>query len=74
LSAEVRNQARVAYRLFNANPYHSSLHFKQVHAVQPVYSARVGRNYRVVGLFEDGVVVWFWMGPHEQYERLLAGL
>ena len=74
LPAEVRGQARAAYRLFFANPHHSSLHFKRVHPVEPVYSARVGRNYRVVGLIEDGVIVWFWIGPHEQYERLLANL
>ena len=56
------------------SPHHSSLHFKRVHATQPVYSARVGRDYRVVGLFEDGVLVWFWIGPHEQYESLIANL
>jgi hypothetical protein len=43
--------------------------------MRPVYSARVGRNYRVVGLLEDDdVIVWFWIGPHEQYETLLAKL
>ncbi|HEX7151106.1 MAG TPA: hypothetical protein VF618_06425 [Thermoanaerobaculia bacterium] len=75
LPLEVRNQARDAYRLFLSNPHHSSLHFKRVHTKEPVYSARVGRNYRVVGLIEDdGVIVWFWIGPHEQYETLLANL
>ena len=30
---------------------------------------------RVVGLLEnDNVMVWFWIGPHEQYETLLANL
>jgi hypothetical protein len=75
LPEDARRQARVAYRLFSANPHHSSLHFKRVHAVEPVYSARVGRSHRVVGLLEDGnVMVWFWIGPHEQYETLLANL
>jgi hypothetical protein len=75
LPPEVRSHARVAYRLFAANPYHSSLHFKRVHATEEVYSARVGRSYRVVGLIEeDGIIVWFWIGPHEQYEKLLANL
>jgi len=75
LPREIRNQARVAYRLFAANPLHSSLHFKRVHAREPIYSARVGRSYRAVGLMEDGdVIVWFWIGPHEQYETLLANL
>jgi len=75
LPVEVRNQARVAYRLFVANPRHTSLHFKQVHTTKPIYSARVGRSYRVVGLLEaEGVIVWFWIGPHEHYETLLANL
>jgi hypothetical protein len=75
LSDEIRSQARVAYRLFTANPHHPSLHFKRVHVTEPVYSARVGRSYRVVGLLEeDNVIVWFWIGPHEQYETLLANL
>lgn len=75
LPAEIRNQARVAYRLFSANPHYSSLHFKRVHSKEPIYSARVGLHYRVVGLIEDGdVIVWFWIGPHEQYETLIENL
>jgi len=35
----------------------------------------VGRSDRVVGLVEGGdVIVWFRIGPHEQYETLLANL
>ena len=75
LPDDVRKQARAAYRLFVANPHHRSLHFKRVHETEPIYSARVGRSYRVVGLLEpDNVIVWFWIGPHEQYETLLANL
>ena len=73
LPLEIRNQARIAYRLFLANPHHTSLHFRRVHQTKPIYSARVGRSYRVVGLIEENnVIVWFWIGPHEQYETLLA--
>lgn len=75
LPAEIREQARIAYRHFAENPYHPGLHFKCVHDTEPVYSARIGRSYRVVGLIEeDGVIVWFWIGPHDQYETLLANL
>jgi hypothetical protein len=38
LPLDIRNQARVAYRLFAANPQHASLHFKRVHTKEPVYS------------------------------------
>lgn len=75
LPAEIREQARTAYRLFAADPHHPGLHFKCVHETEPIFSARVGRSYRVVGLREDAdLIVWFWIGPHEKYETLLGNL
>jgi hypothetical protein len=75
LPAEIRAQARTAYDVFAADPQHPSLHFKRVHESEPVFSARVGRSYRVVGLREEAdLIVWFWIGPHEKYETLLANL
>lgn len=49
LPVDVQNQARQAYRLFIENPYHPSLHFKPIHPTRPIYSVRVGLNYRAVG-------------------------
>lgn len=74
LPMEVRRQAREAYRLFKIDPHHPSLHFKKVHARQPIYSARVNLDYRSVGIIQDGEIVWFWIGPHRDYEKLLAKL
>jgi hypothetical protein len=73
LPPSLRQQARSAYRIFSANPHHASLHFKRVHAQEEIYSARVGRSYRAVGVLDEAnLIVWFWIGPHEQYETLLA--
>jgi hypothetical protein len=75
LPASVREQARAAYRLFRANPRHPGLNFKRVHGTARFVSVRVGRSYRAVGLRSGAdEVVWFWIGPHEQYEKLLSGL
>lgn len=72
LPAEVREQARAAYRLFRANPRHPGLNFKRVHATERYVSARVGRSYRAVGIMhQSDEVVWFWIGPHEEYEKIL---
>lgn len=72
---QIREHARNAYRLFSVNPYHSSIHFKRAHTKRPIFTARVGRDYRVVGFFEEAdVIVWFWIGTHEQYEKLLASM
>ncbi|MFO0848456.1 MAG: hypothetical protein U0871_07865 [Gemmataceae bacterium] len=71
LPAPVRQQAREAYRLFRADPSHPSLRFKQVHHPPPTYSVRVGIAYRAVGVLDGGTVVWFWIGSHADYDRLL---
>jgi hypothetical protein len=74
LPNHVRREARQAYKLFKNDPYHPSLHFKKVGKNHPIYSARVTLNYRVLGIFEDNVITWFWIGTHDEYEKLLKGL
>ena len=70
--AAVRQQAGVAYRAFQLNPFHSSLSFKAVAAWPGVYSARVGLKHRVLGRREeDDEIVWFWIGTHAEYDELL---
>jgi mRNA-degrading endonuclease RelE of RelBE toxin-antitoxin system len=53
LPADVQKQARQAYRLFIENPHHSSLRFKSIHSTRPIYSVRIGRDYRAVGIREE---------------------
>ncbi len=72
LPAEIRKQAREAYRLFRQDPYHPGLHFKRVHSAEPVFSARVSRNYRSVGIVQGDEIIWFWIGTHDAYERLIG--
>ena len=74
LPAEIRNLAQKAYRLFQENPGHPSLHFKKVHDHDAIYSARVTLGYRVVGLMENDEMTWFWIGTHSEYDRLLDQL
>lgn len=69
LPLEVRDAARKAYRLFHDNPTHPSLQFKRVHDREPIYSVRVTLGYRALGL-----VTWFWIGGHADYDRLLNRL
>ncbi len=73
LPKSVQVQAREAYRMFLANPSHPGLRFKRVHPVLPIYSARISRNYRAVGTRSTDEIVWFWIGPHSEYEKILAG-
>lgn len=68
----VRERARAAYRLFRQDLHHPGLHFKQVHPRRPIYSARVGLGYRALGVLNDDTIVWFWIGSHADYDRLIS--
>jgi hypothetical protein len=74
LPKNIRARARAAYRRFRKDPTHTGLQFKKVHRKRPVYSARINDDYRVVGLFDGDDIVWFWIGKHEEYDRLLKTL
>ena len=74
LPVHVQRQAREAYRQFARDPYHPSLRFKPVHARRPIYAVRIGRDYRALGIRQEDEVLWFWIGPHREYETLLARL
>jgi hypothetical protein len=71
LPALVQAQAEKAYALWQADPYHPSLQFKRVSQRQPIYSARVTINYRVLGLLESDRIYWYWIGGHDEYDELL---
>jgi mRNA-degrading endonuclease RelE of RelBE toxin-antitoxin system len=71
LPESVREQATKAYALWKEDPYHSSLQFKRVSQRQPIYSARVSLNYRVLGLLESDHIYWYWIGTHDEYDKLL---
>jgi len=72
LPKEARDQARKAYELFKQNPYHPSLHFKRVHATDPVYSVRATISYRALGVKDGDVIIWFWIGHHSEYDKILT--
>ena len=74
LSEAVQEQARKAYRLFSENPAHPSLQFKKVSDRGPVYSARITLDYRALGVLTDAEIVWFWIGSHADYDRLVRNL
>jgi hypothetical protein len=71
LPDEVKAQARKSYRLWRDNPSHPSLHFKRIHSNEALYSVRVGRGWRALGLLEGDTITWFWIGSHAEYDQLI---
>jgi hypothetical protein len=70
LPVEVHRLADAAYELLKTDTRHSSLQLKRVGRF---WSVRVGLHYRALSIEEGGDVVWFWIGPHSEYDRLITG-
>jgi len=69
LPAEVRKAADAKFVILKSNPNHPSLHLKQI---GKFWSVRVTKGIRCLALpVEDGFL-WFWIGDHEAYEKLLS--
>ncbi len=69
LSPEVKEQARKAYQLWQADPLHPSLHFKKVR--KNLWSARISAGCWTLALKKGDDYYWFWIGAHDKYEALL---
>jgi hypothetical protein len=69
LPEPVQQLAREKFDLLKANPRHPSLHFKRI---RRFWAARVGTSHRALGIDADDRVVWFWIGTHAEYDRLVG--
>ncbi len=69
LPPEIKVRAKRAYRLWHNDPRHPSLQFKKT---GNVWSVRIGGGHRALALLEADIFYWFWIGKHDEYERLLA--
>jgi len=73
LPENIRHLAQKAFHLWNDNPFHPSLRFKCVNHRENIWSVRISRGYRAIGIMEDNSVTWFWVGGHDEYEKFIAG-
>lgn len=69
LPPEIQKQARANYELLKADPKHPSLHFKQI---KRYWSIRVNRNVRALAIKSEGDLIWFWIGGHDEYDRIIG--
>jgi hypothetical protein len=69
LPPEIQQLARENFELLKTNPQHPSLHFKRI---GKLWSVRIGLSYRALGADSPKGIVWFWIGPHAEYEKLIG--
>jgi hypothetical protein len=69
LPVEVRELADRAFELLKTDPRHPSLHLKKV---KRYWAARVGLHHRAVAVEAPDGLLWFWIGSHAEYDRLIG--
>ena len=73
LPEAVQQVARKNHRLLEGDPRHPSLHLKKLPGTVPLlWSVRVGRDHRALAVEKGGTLFWFWIGPHDEYDRIVA--
>lgn len=72
LPDSVQKLADKNYALLQEDSWHPSLHFKKVGKHKHLWSVRVGEHYRALGLDKPEGVVWFWIGTHAEYDKLVS--
>jgi len=68
LPLNIQKMADEHYKRLKENLRHPSLRFKQIGRYR---SVRVGSNYRALAVEIPEGLVWFWIGTHDEYQRMI---
>jgi len=68
LPPKIRMLADRNFERLKNDPAHPSLHLKQAGRY---WSVRVGLHYRALAIRDGDDFIWFWIGSHAEYDRLL---
>ena len=69
LPLAIRKLADANFALLKRDPRHPSLQFKKVGRF---WSVRVGVRYRALAVDGEDGYVWFWIGSHADYDRMIG--
>jgi len=71
LPKKIQKKAKENYKLWEIEPFNPILRFKQVHPTRPIWSIAIGYRWRALGLKNDNMISWFWIGSHEDYNNII---
>jgi hypothetical protein len=69
LPERVQRLADADFELLKTDPSHPSLHFKKIGRYRAV---RVGLHYRALAVEVPEGLLWFWIGSHAEYDKILG--
>lgn len=68
LPQSIQNLADKNFELLKTNHRHPSLHLKKI---RNYWSVRIGIKYRALGIENNEGIIWFWIGNHAEYDKLI---
>jgi mRNA-degrading endonuclease RelE of RelBE toxin-antitoxin system len=68
LPQAIQELAKKNFEILKSHPENPNLRLKKVGIY---WSARVGAHYRVLGKIRSEGIVWFWIGHHAEYSKIL---
>jgi len=74
LPEHIQKIAIKAFRTWKEDMYHPGIQYKQVHKTKPIYSVRITLSYRAIEVKEKNTLIWFWIGTHAEYDKLISSL
>lgn len=69
LPKSIQELADKNFELLKSNPHHPSLHFKRIGKYR---SIRVGLAYRALAVESPEGLIWFWIGNHAEYDKMVG--
>ncbi len=69
LPQTIQKLANKNFDVLKKDSQHPSLHLKKVGRY---WSVRVGKRYRALAVEMQEGLLWFWIGTHAEYDRLLS--
>ncbi len=72
LPPDIQKLAKKQYQIWREDPFYPSLHFKRVSKKEQIYSLRISLNFRALSLKKDDTFYWFWIGSHDEYDKIIA--
>jgi hypothetical protein len=57
------------FAFFERDPLYPSLHLERIR--DEIWSVRIGGHYRALAKRREDCWLWFWIGTHEQYNKVM---
>ena len=68
LPSQIQDLADKNFALLKQDATHPSLHLKKV---KNFWSVRIGIRYRALAFQVEEGLLWFWIGTHADYDRMV---